>query len=149
ATVVPGKHKSLKVNLLRRETAQYMKRYIALLPLAVAMALTSRTIAQNPANHSPNQLNAPVFSALSNYHRGHSQAALLGLQQAAGKRRQTLAALMVSDPGAVLAAALPDDVLADVPGEARGLLEHSVTLQGQAEVIVEMPGTPDHQHAMI
>jgi hypothetical protein len=90
-----------------------------------------------------NQINAPFFAALEGYQRGKSAAARQNLQSTLAARWQALSALMSSNPGLVIASALPDDLPGAVPRGSRGLLEQHVKLQGRAVVAVaEMRGTP-------
>jgi hypothetical protein len=90
-----------------------------------------------------NQINAPFFAALEGYQHGNSEAARQNLKSTLEARWQTLSALMSSNPGLVLASALPDDMPGAVPAGSRGLLERNVTLQGKAVVsVAEMRGTP-------
>jgi hypothetical protein len=64
-------------------------------------------------------------------------AALRELQAVAAQRAQELQELMSTDPAAVLAIALPDDVRNAFPAALRGLIEQHVRLQGEMEVAIE------------
>lgn len=101
------------------------------LPLAKAQQQSLDTI-------SPNEINTALFNALDAYDQG--AAATLGfrlLQRTLEFRQQQLLRLMDSHPGAVLGAALPDDIRERIPQGLQGLIERRVRLDGEMEVSIE------------
>lgn len=91
------------------------------------------------STHSSTQLNSQLFEALRQHQnaRPHDSAALLHLQAVAAKRGQELRTLMSSNPAAVLAAAVPDDVRNAFPSDLRDLIEQHVRLEGEMEIAIE------------
>ncbi len=73
-------------------------------------------------------------------------AALQGLQNAAAKRQAKLSALMETNPGLVLGAALPDDLRQKMPASVQSMIEQRVKLSGTAEVAVEDGRTYSKMH---
>lgn len=59
------------------------------------------------------------------------------LQNLAAQRHQQLAALMASDPGAVLQMALPEALRQSAPSSARNFIEEQVELDGELQVLHE------------
>lgn len=62
-------------------------------------------------------------------------AVLARLQNVAAQRHQQLAALMESDPGAVLQAALPGVLRQSAPASVRNFIEEQIELEGELEVL--------------
>jgi hypothetical protein len=82
--------------------------------------------------------NADLMQSLHAYRLVAGDAANMALlKQAALQRHNELANLISSDPAAVLAAALPDDVRNEFPTAVRELIEQRVTLHGEMQVAIE------------
>ena len=90
-----------------------------------------------PTQVSPNQVNGQLLAALKTYQNDASVTRLEELRSKAAERQQVLTALMASDPGAVLASALPDDLRSGMPDEVRTLVEQHVSVTGELEVAIE------------
>src|ERR1051326_3080380 len=91
-------------------------------------------------NEAASRRNTGILEALHAYQEGGAAASaprLAALKEAAARRYADLTNLAVTDPAAVLAAALPDDLRNAVPAELRGFIEEHVTLQGEIQVAVE------------
>jgi len=86
---------------------------------------------------SLDEVNAQLLAALHAYQQDASAIALQQLQSVATQRQQVLQALMASDPGTVLASALPDDLRNAMPESVRNLVEQHVRLEGELEVTIE------------
>src|SRR5439155_23760133 len=81
------------------------------------------------------------FAALIHRHQTatpNEQLQLLSeLTSAAATRREQLAALIETDPGAVLRVALPAHLRAGLPPEVQALVEEEVEIEGELEVLHE------------
>jgi Gametolysin peptidase M11. len=82
--------------------------------------------------HSPGEINSGLLTAWS-----ADTASLMRLQAIAAGREQELRSLIWSDPGSVLAAALPDDIRDMLPADVRDLVEQHVSVEGVLELSIE------------
>jgi hypothetical protein len=110
--------------------------YLAVLSFIVFVL--SPLSAQQPA--SADDLNASVLQQLhgwQNANGGPKTAALRGLESAVKQRQAKLAALMQTNPGLVMQAALPDNLREAFPDSMKPLVEQRVRLAGKMDVLVE------------
>jgi hypothetical protein len=100
-------------------------------------AVIAAIVAPVHAQISP--VNSRLFAALEDYRAAgrDNSGALIQLRARLAQRHQELRNLISSDPGAVLAAAVPDDVRGAVPADVRDLVERHVKIQGEMEVTIE------------
>jgi len=108
------------------------------LPIFTPLVLFSPFALAQPLQ-SPTELNSRLFSALADHSQASENGATSDIRMRAilAERRRTLETLISSDPAAVIAAALPDDVIEAFPQDVRGLIERRVRVRGQMEISVE------------
>ncbi len=112
---------------------------VAWISLLFFLSFTFFSFSAN-AQTSPQSLNSGLLRALAAWQGSNGNAQIIAgkaLQNAAAQRQAKLAALMETDPGAVLAAALPDDVARQLPASAQNSIEKKVRVRGTADVTIE------------
>ncbi len=113
---------------------------ILLIGFLSVSVVSSLAEAQSPSNVSPQALSGQLLHELHVWQSASDTAgpfALQALQNVAAQRQAKLAALMESDPGSVIASALPDNVRNAFPSALQNLVEQHVRLKGKMQVAVE------------
>ena len=106
----------------------------------MAFAVGIGASASAESSRSPDELTQAVVGLNARFQAAApaEQARLLPeLLRLAGEREKALAALVESEPGAVLRLALPRDVRASLPPAVRAQIEEEVELEGVVEVLHE------------
>ena len=108
--------------------------------LALALASGAAVALDAASPSSPVDLTRTLVDLNGQYHAASATARpeiLRELLRVAAERQKALAALMQTDPGAVLRAALPAGLRASFPPEVRPYVEEEVELEGVVEVLHE------------
>jgi hypothetical protein len=105
----------------------------------VLLAITARPLNAQPqvSPQTVQALNNQLLQLHARTRTATDQNALLELRAIAAQRRQALQTLMSTDPAAMMAMALPDDVRNALPSAVRDSIEQHVRLHGEMEVAIE------------
>jgi hypothetical protein len=109
------------------------------LGLAVAL-LTATTFARPGPVPSPEQLTQTLITLIARYQRAgaaEQRQLLHELLTVAANRQRALAALIETDPGAVLRVAVPASLRVGLPPVVQAYLEEEVEIEGVLEVLHE------------